>query len=348
LTRLGRAIYDHRTGVNRSLKDKKATASTLVEAVKDSKKLEDIQLEVDKTRAALDEKNQEVISMTNAINSNFAEKEATIKQGLQAIEAEIKSKVGQIKSEYMLENAALLNKKESKLRALKSEFDDAVSKLKAAYDTGVDMAREEYSKSVLINQEAERARIDKVKAENPSNQADIERSLAELQAQRYTQIGQVNESSQEDIKALRDALATLEEEKKRAIQARAVQDTVDQMRAEIDALSAESSKCSEDLKMIDQMKSDIFASIPITGLSVEDGVVMINGIPFDRVNTAKQIEVAMQVALMRGSKLRAVCVDGIEALDSESMMNLMRWSDDNGVQVFVTKVSDEALKVESV
>lgn len=47
------------------------------------------------------------------------------------------------------------------------------------------------------------------------------------------------------------------------------------------------------------------------------------------------------------SKLRAICVDGIECLDSESMLAMIDWAEGNDCQLFVTRVTDNAMEIKS-
>jgi ABC-type branched-subunit amino acid transport system substrate-binding protein len=78
---------------------------------------------------------------------------------------------------------------------------------------------------------------------------------------------------------------------------------------------------------------------------VQDGEVFRNGIPFDRLNTAQQIEIAVEVAKLRAGRLGVICVDGMEALDPERYGEFSRQVIASGLQVFVTRATEGPFEV---
>ncbi|MNE63998.1 hypothetical protein D3C80_1593820 [compost metagenome] len=87
--------------------------------------------------------------------------------------------------------------------------------------------------------------------------------------------------------------------------------------------------------------------MPIPGLEVRDGEVFRNGITFDRLNTAQQVDIAVEIAKLRAGELGVICVDGIEALNSQAFDEFRERALQSGLQLFVSRVSDEEFTVKT-
>jgi hypothetical protein len=70
-------------------------------------------------------------------------------------------------------------------------------------------------------------------------------------------------------------------------------------------------------------------------------------VAFDRLNTAQQVSIAFQIAKLRAGALAVCCLDGLELLDSESLGELEKQAQESGLQVFVTRVSDDDFAIET-
>ncbi len=116
---------------------------------------------------------------------------------------------------------------------------------------------------------------------------------------------------------------------------------INQMSAEAQAFKSKSEKLTEALKKLEELKLAKLATLPIKGLEVADGQIFLDGIIFDKLNTAKQIEIAIELAKLRAGKLGLVSVDGIERLDSATFETFKKAAEASGLQFIVTKVTDE-------
>jgi len=100
---------------------------------------------------------------------------------------------------------------------------------------------------------------------------------------------------------------------------------------------------------LDEMKRGWLASTPFKGLDVTDEGITLDGIPFDRVNTARRMEFAVELAKARSGQVKLVCLDGVDELDSESRAQLIETAKESDCQFFITRVSDDAhLQIETV
>ena len=84
------------------------------------------------------------------------------------------------------------------------------------------------------------------------------------------------------------------------------------------------------------------------GLEVKGGDIFRDGVQFDRLNTAQKVDIAIQVAALRAKGLGVVCVDGLECLDPETWEAFKVAAVESGLQLFVTRVTDGPLTVETV
>ena len=225
---------------------------------------------------------------------------------------------------------------DEEILAIRSRMEEEIRSVRERQEGIISKIREEADSSI---------RTERVISE--SDREKKKQMLADLRER----IDQEIRSATDGIAAARrsklEEVSAAQERLKMAFQQEQIKETIQKMVDQKEALSAESSMLTSNISVVDEMKKEAFKAIPIEGLSVEDGKVLIDGIDFDRVNTAKQIQIAMQVACMRNSKLKAICVDGIEALDSESMVSMMDWAEENDCQLFVTRVTDSDIEFKS-
>lgn len=191
------------------------------------------------------------------------------------------------------------------------------------------------------------AQIDRLKAEA---QAKVDAINAEL-AKREAQAAAAREKRIAEATAQREPitaqLGLLRQN--RDLHARRTQtlETIGVMELELTALEDESAAQTQALAAIEKYKSDLLASLPIPGLEVTDGEIFRNGVHFDRLNTAQQVAISVEIAKLRAGDLGVVCVDGLELLDKDAFEEFKTKSIESGLQLFVTRVSDEEFAINS-
>lgn len=115
----------------------------------------------------------------------------------------------------------------------------------------------------------------------------------------------------------------------------------------VSGLEADAARMTERLKSLQAYKSELLSNIPVDGLTVEDGEIYRNGVVFNRLNTAQQIDMAVEISKLRASRAGIICVDGIENLDSGQYEIFREKCLDSGLQLFVTRVTDGEFAVET-
>lgn len=176
-------------------------------------------------------------------------------------------------------------------------------------------------------------------------QADEKRELAE-EANRYAAALKDAEGNlAQQISSLSADLATAETKIERQIKDNATRETIARVLSEAEAHESESKSLTNKLEALKGLRFKILANLPIPGLSVQDGQVLRDGIPYDRLNTAQQIEIAVAIAKLRAKELGIVCVDGLECLDEENFQAFEKAMTGSGLQCFITRVTNTPMEV---
>ena len=118
-----------------------------------------------------------------------------------------------------------------------------------------------------------------------------------------------------------------------------MQDEADQAKTEVAGLTAA-------LAQLERYKMELLEGLPIQGLEVRSGEIFLDDIPWDKVNTARQVQTAVQLALLRTGDLKLVCWDGFECLDPDQFAAFEEWaSGQQDCQFIVTRVAAGPLRV---
>ena len=83
------------------------------------------------------------------------------------------------------------------------------------------------------------------------------------------------------------------------------------------------------------------AHIPIEGLTVKDGIPLINGLPVSNLSEGEQLSLCVDVALSKPNGLQIILIDGTEKLTSENREKLYSKCREKGVQFIATRTTDD-------
>ena len=128
-------------------------------------------------------------------------------------------------------------------------------------------------------------------------------------------------------------------------QAEKAREFIAKMEAEADSMKEQSTALTSALSKLEVLKASLLEKLPIPGLSVQDGDIYLDGIPFDRVNTARKVAVAIEVAKLRAGELGLVAVDGLELLDAKTFTEFKKSAAKSNVQFVISRVSEGPLTV---
>lgn len=137
----------------------------------------------------------------------------------------------------------------------------------------------------------------------------------------------------------------IEEQQKAAARFAQTRETITRLAGELEELKADSQARTEALAALDAYKAELLASLPIPGLEVVEGKLYRHGIPFDRLNTGQQVEIAVEIAKLRAGELGLICVDGLELLDPQHYEAFREAAEASGLQLIVSRVTDGPLTI---
>ncbi len=99
----------------------------------------------------------------------------------------------------------------------------------------------------------------------------------------------------------------------------------------------------------DDLPRRMFESLdsPVDGLEIDGDEIRVDGKVIDHLSTSEQIRFAVQVAKALAGRLKVICVDGYEALDSATRENFEQAASGDGYEYFIARVGDGPLQIET-
>ena len=112
------------------------------------------------------------------------------------------------------------------------------------------------------------------------------------------------------------------------------EEDADAHRAEYDTMTAKLNDVRQ--KKIDLLKN---ASLPLPGLSVENGELTYNGHQWDSMSGSEQLKVSTAIVRKLNPNCGFVLIDKLEQMDTETLQDFGTWLEQEGLQAIATRVS---------
>lgn len=105
-------------------------------------------------------------------------------------------------------------------------------------------------------------------------------------------------------------------------------------------LEAEAEQITARMAEREQRKRDAIAAakMPIDGIGFGDGLVLLNGVPFEQASDAEQLRASCAIAMAMNPKLRVLRIRDGSLLDENGLQLLSKMADANDYQVWVERV----------
>ena len=84
------------------------------------------------------------------------------------------------------------------------------------------------------------------------------------------------------------------------------------------------------------------AELPVKGLTVKDGVPLINGLPISNLSNGEKIDLCVDIAIAKTDSLQIVLIDGAEQLDDASRDALYQKCKDKGLQIIAARTTNNS------
>lgn len=210
-------------------------------------------------------------------------------------------------------------------------------------------ARKAKRAAVLQHAEANEAqaartakRISEVKVELAALEAEQAQCEAEAKGARERLAAAAPLPEKLDVTRLTDELVDAQRQNAGIEQAKrhaALEQEAAQLEAEAAALTA-------DIEQRNRSKEEALASakMPVAGLSLGDGEVLLDGLPFNQASAAARLRVGMAIAMAANPKIRVIRIGDGSLLDSKSMAIVGEMAKSNDFQVWA-EIVDESGKV---
>lgn len=226
-----------------------------------------------------------------------------------------------------------------KLGGLKSVSDEKVAALRA---------------EIASIQETVRQRIAEIE-QVAAAEVEAKRKAIQAEQEAFTVTNQNAEGAKSKARAahaqaragVEAEVKNIEEAQKQHARFEQTKQNIARMDGELHELKVESRQHTEALEALDAYKAELLAALPIPGLEVIEGQILRYGVPFDRLNTAQQVEIAVEIAKLRAGELGLICVDGLELLDEAHYEAFRESAAQSGLQMIVSRVGDGELKIQA-
>ena len=83
------------------------------------------------------------------------------------------------------------------------------------------------------------------------------------------------------------------------------------------------------------------ATLPVEGLTVENGIPLIRGLPVSNLSEGEKLELCVEVALSKPSNLQVILIDGAEKLSDENREKLYKKCRERGLQFIATRTTND-------
>lgn len=268
------------------------------------------------------------------LNRSAKEKRASIEELTKALPAESsaansKTVLESVELEYSdfrsnCETAKeVIQTKASRIvRAIEEEKWKGLDELKRKQEAELEEIRTKYGKLASALGEAINERIAAVNS-------STSKELDELASNRAVKTQQFE-----------SALATARANSDSYVRAQAARDLIAKTATGAATLEADSESLSVALTELDNVRGNLLEKLPIKGVTLSDGEILVDGLPFDRVNESRRMRLAIEVAMLRSGNLPFIVVDGAERLDASGLRNLAGAAVEMGVQMVLGIVED--------
>lgn len=247
-----------------------------------------------------------------------------------------------------------LDTKENQLYAQRTEVGRIADRKKKAADEMPmypNVPKEPVSATELIKQQQEILARNGENEQKRQNAARYERMLAEAQIAFDEAKAALQKAEQDCLTARKSAEdlhdeSTAELEKNLAeiealnIKIRA-NSTKEAAEVEANNLQQEYDGLTEQIESVREERNKLLdsAELPLPGLSVKDGKLIYNNMPWDGMSGSDQLKVATAIVRKLNPQCGFVLMDKLEQMDLETLQEFGSWLKQEGLQVIATRVS---------
>lgn len=120
-------------------------------------------------------------------------------------------------------------------------------------------------------------------------------------------------------------------------------DRMTTMQNELEDLKADSDEYTRKIELARTLPGKILesAKLPVEGLTVEDGIPLIHGLPVSNRSDGELLELCVEIAISKPDSLQIILIDGTEKLDDKNREKLYRKCREKGLQFIATRTTND-------
>lgn len=292
--------------------------------------------------AIIDAVRKQVFEDRTGTNRAVKEKDSTINQ-LRLAMPEVAGGVEGSEDELRAQVEAATTAKDAELNRVRDKLDG----LRSENQKKVDAHREALQATLDDIKAKAQAALDEAKATTTAEVEALNAAFAEIERKAGIQRENTIQKHTDTVTPLNQTLESIRTNRNAHARRAQALETVKQMEQELEELTADAAAQTKALDDIDAYKLELLQSLPIPGVEVRDGEIYREGVVFDRLNTAQQVTIAVEIAKLRAGDLGVCCVDRLECLDPEAFEEFRTQVLESGLQLFVTTVNGEEFNVQT-
>lgn len=115
------------------------------------------------------------------------------------------------------------------------------------------------------------------------------------------------------------------------------------LQSDVEILKEESDLLTARIEKARSLPGEILetAKIPIAGLTIKDGVPLINGLPVSNLSDGEKLDLCIDVAIQKPNGLQIILIDGVEKLSTPVREALYKKCKEKGLQFIATRTTDD-------
>lgn len=236
----------------------------------------------------------------------------------------------------------------------KREMRNAIVDVDPSVTKEIEEKREELSRveeSISYAEQEYYENRESVNAEEQEEIDNIKAKYAGIKESMRNKHDKIVMSMQETKQAIRGELFALANQENLLKQQEHTRKYIDDLEKKIQTNNAESLRLSAAIDKLDRYKASLVADINIAGhtVNISDGKLLIDDIPYEKLNTAAKVSIAMSIAEANMGEARLAVIDGAECLDSDSLSAIAKEAEERDIQLIMFRVSEDAeLTIEDI
>lgn len=115
------------------------------------------------------------------------------------------------------------------------------------------------------------------------------------------------------------------------------------LQIEAERLMDDSAELTRKIELARELPGTILkeSTIPVQGLTVKNGIPLINGLPISNLSDGQKLDLCIDVTISKPGNLGIILIDGAERLDSVSRKDLYDRCKEKGLQIVATRTTDD-------